>query len=146
MEKQARALRRAVQHADGIVVPTTAVAEDLAERADVGSRVRVVHPAPSSWLHVPEDEDVVARRLALPAEYVLAITAPRTRSLDEALAEQDLLVVVTADPGGPLAQLVTSGPPPVKLLTVRPLPRGPRRALARAGLRAPRRLIREITR
>ncbi|HEX6025776.1 MAG TPA: hypothetical protein VFZ00_27545 [Solirubrobacter sp.] len=103
-----------------------------------------------AWVALdPADEQfaAVVRRVTLvAAPAVLAITAPRTRSLDEALAEQDLLVVVTADPGGPLAQLVTSGPPPVKLLTVRPLPRGPRRALARAGLRAPRRLIREITR
>ncbi len=99
-----RALRRAVQHADGIVVPTTAVAEDLAERADVGSRVRVVHPAPSSWLHVPEDEDAVARRLALPAEYVLAITAPG------ASVQAERLVETIASRSMPDVRVVVAGP------------------------------------
>ena len=74
--------------------------------------------------------------IAAPA--VLAVTAPRSVALDEALAEQDLLVIVTADPEGPLARLVSSGLPPVPLVPVRPLSRGPRRALARAGVRAPR--------
>jgi hypothetical protein len=97
----------------------------------------------------PSDQEIaaVARRVTLiAAPAVLAITAPRTLALDEALAEQDLLVVVTTEPGGPLAALASSGLPPVHVALVRPLPRGPRRALARAGVRAPRRLAREVER
>ena len=103
-----------------------------------------------AWVRLdPADPEFVAavRRVTLiAAPAVLAITAPRTFALDEALAEQDLLVVVTAEPGGPLAQLVSGGLPPVPVLPMVPLPRGPRRALARAGIRAPRRLMREVAR
>ena len=103
-----------------------------------------------AWVRLdPSDPNLAgtARRIALiAAPAVLAVTAPRTPALDEALAEQDLLVVVTAEPGGPLAQLATSGLPPVRVVPVRPLPRGPRRALARAGVRAPGRLAREVRR
>jgi hypothetical protein len=103
-----------------------------------------------AWVRLdPADHEfvAVARRVALiAAPAVLAVTAPRTSALDDALAEQDLLIVVTAEPGGPLAQLVTGGLPRVPVVPVRPLPRGPRRALARAGVRAPRRLAREVAR
>jgi hypothetical protein len=96
-----------------------------------------------AWVRLdPSDADLAAaaaRRVALiAAPAVLAVTAPRSVALDGALAEQDLLVIVTADPEGPLARLVSNGLPPVPLVPVRPLTRGPRRALARAGLRAPR--------
>ena len=95
-----------------------------------------------AWVRLdPSDSHLAtaARRLTLvAAPAVLAVTAPRTAALDEALAEQDLLVIVTADPEGPLARLVSSGLPPVPLVPVRPLSRGPRRTLARAGVRAPR--------
>ena len=95
-----------------------------------------------AWVRLdPSDSDLAAaaRRVALiAAPAVLAVTAPRSVALDGALAEQDLLVIVTADPEGPLARLVSNGLPPVPLVPVRPFTRGPRRALARAGLRAPR--------
>ena len=95
-----------------------------------------------AWVRLdPGDSQLAAaaRRVALiAAPAVLAVTTPRTVALDEALAEQDLLVIVTMDPEGPLARLVSNGLPPVPLVPVRPFARGPRRALARAGLRAPR--------
>jgi len=93
-----------------------------------------------TWLD-PRDTQFVsaARRVTLiAAPAVLAIIAARTFALDQALAEQDLLLVVTSDPDGPLARLVASGLPPVPVMPVRPLTRGPSRALARAGIRAPR--------
>ena len=95
-----------------------------------------------AWVRLDPSESqlaTAARRVTLiAAPAVLAVTAPRSVALDEALAEQDLLVIVTADPEGPLARLVSSGLPPVPLVPVRPFSRGPRRALARAGVRAPR--------
>ncbi len=98
-----------------------------------------------AWVRLDPAESqlaAAARRVALiAAPAVLAVTAPRSFALDEALAEQDLLVIVTADPEGPLARLVSSGLPPVPVVPVRPLGRGPRRVLARAGLRAPRHLL-----
>ena len=79
----------------------------------------------------------VARRVTLiAAPAVLAVTAPRTAALDAALLEQDLLVVVTADPGGPLASLAASGLDSVPVLPVRPLGARPG-ALARPCRRAP---------
>lgn len=95
-----------------------------------------------TWVTLPPDETqavAAARRAALvgpPA--VLALIAPRTEAWDELLAEQDLLVVVTPDPEGPLVRLATSTLPPVPIRIVRPLPRGLARNLARAGLKPTR--------
>ena len=95
-----------------------------------------------AWARLdPEDPQfvVAVRRATLvAAPAVLAITAPRTAAIDQALAEQDLLVIVTADPEGPLARLVAAGLGETPLTTLRPLGRGPARSLARAGVRAPR--------
>lgn len=73
-----RALKRAIARADGIVVPTTAVAEDLALLGDVEGRVRVVPPAPSTRL-LAAAATPPARELSLPDEYVLALTQPSGR-------------------------------------------------------------------
>ena len=100
-----------------------------------------------AWVRLdPGDPHFVAaaRRVTLiAAPAVLAVTAPRTAALDAALLEQDLLVVVTADPGGPLASLAASGLDSVPVLPVRPLGRGPARSLARAGVR-PARAVRGL--
>ena len=81
----------------------------------------------------------LARRVTLVgAPAVLAVTAPRNAATDEALVECDLLVIVAAEPEGPLARLAASGLAGVPVVTVRPLGRGPARALARAGIRSTR--------
>jgi hypothetical protein len=69
---------------------------------------------------------------------VLAVSAPRSAPLDELLADQDLLVIVTADPDGPLAALASAGlaATPAATVAVPPVPAGPRRALALAGIAA----------
>ena len=78
-----------------------------------------------------------ARRLTLiGAPAVLAVTAPRNADTDRALLDCDLLVIVAADPEGPLAGLAAAGLAGVPVTTVRPLGRGPARALARAGIRS----------
>jgi hypothetical protein len=94
-----------------------------------------------AWVHLPAGEAAAlaaARRAAVVAPpVVLAITVPRSAALDELLAEQDLVVIVTADPDGPLARLAASAAD-VRVLPLRPLPRGPARSLSRAGLRPAR--------
>ncbi|MBO1770690.1 glycosyltransferase [Agrococcus sp. TF02-05] len=99
-----RALRRALQLADGIVVPTTAVAEDLALLHDVGERVRVVHPAPSASLLEAAARVEPRARLSLPDEYVLAITSPGSRG--DALR----LVETVASDAMPDVRVVVAGP------------------------------------
>ncbi len=71
--------RRARKHADAIVVPTHAVAEQLAEFVDFGDRVRVIGGAPASTLRLPADADARAARLELPEHFVLTMgsIAPR---------------------------------------------------------------------
>ena len=100
-----------------------------------------------AWVSLdPADPHLVvaARRVTLvAAPAVLAITSPRTAATDAALAEQDLLVVVTADPQGPLARLATAGLSGVPVVMVPPLTRGPARSLARAGVR-PARPVRHL--
>jgi len=98
-----RALRRALRHADGIVVPSTAVAEDLQLLHDLGDRVRVVHPAPIAASSLPLDEGA-SSTLPLPAEYVLALTAPGARGQAEALVE------TVASSSMPDVRVVVAGP------------------------------------
>jgi len=64
---------RAERYADAVVVPTHAVADQLAEIYDFGARVRVIGSAVSSKLTLPVDADARAERLALPDSYVLAV-------------------------------------------------------------------------
>jgi glycosyltransferase involved in cell wall biosynthesis len=63
-------MKRARRHADAVVVPTHALAERLAQVADLGDRVRVIGTAPRSGLVVGEDADDRAARLGLPREYI----------------------------------------------------------------------------
>jgi hypothetical protein len=97
------------------------------------------------WVRVSASEAAVAvRRLAaMGAPVVVAVTAPRTAALDELLAELELIVVVTADPDGPLARLAVSAHPATRMLLALPLRRGPARSLARGGLR-PARSVRQL--
>ena len=99
-----RALKRALQLADGIVVPTTAVAEDLALLHDVGDRVRVVHPAPSTSLLRASVEEAALSGLSLPDEYVLALTTPGGRG------DAERLVQTVASPSMPDVRVVVAGP------------------------------------
>ena len=99
-----RALQRALEIADGIVVPSNAVAEDLALLHDVGERVRVVHPATSpSLLRAAADASAPAR-LALPDEFVFATTSPGARG------EAARLVETIASEAMPDVRVVVAGP------------------------------------
>ncbi|MBX3194003.1 MAG: glycosyltransferase family 4 protein [Microbacteriaceae bacterium] len=72
--------KRVARYADAVVVPTHAVADELADHLDLTGRIRVIGGAPASELrHVP---DAVERRRAhgMPQEYLLSISRwePRT--------------------------------------------------------------------
>jgi glycosyltransferase involved in cell wall biosynthesis len=77
--------KRALKHADAVVVPTHAVAEQLQDALDFGDRIRVIGGAVSSTLRVPSDGDARARDLRLPSEYVLAVGSLKPRKALAAL-------------------------------------------------------------
>lgn len=64
-------LRRAVRHADAVVVPSHAVAERLSELAKIGDRIRVIAGAPPQRFGVPGDASARRDALSLPDEYVV---------------------------------------------------------------------------
>ncbi|MCW3493742.1 glycosyltransferase [Microbacterium sp. SSM24] len=64
-------LKRAVKHADAVVVPTHSMAERLADIARVGDRVRVIAGASPLGFAVPTDEVGRRRELGLPEGFVL---------------------------------------------------------------------------
>lgn len=66
-------IKRARKHADAVVVPTHAVAEQLGERLDFGDRIRVIGGAPAESLRLPADADARAEALGLPERYILTM-------------------------------------------------------------------------
>ncbi|MFS0893268.1 glycosyltransferase [Microbacterium sp. 179-I 3D3 NHS] len=69
-------LRRAVKHADAVVVPSHAVGERLSELARLGDRVRVIAGAPPRDLGVPPDAEERRAALSLPSSYVALTGTP----------------------------------------------------------------------
>lgn len=65
--------KRARKHADAIVVPTHAIADQLNDFVDFGDRVRVIGGAPATTLRLPVDADERAERLGLPERYALTL-------------------------------------------------------------------------
>ncbi|MER7796946.1 glycosyltransferase [Microbacterium sp. NPDC096154] len=63
-------LRRAVRHADALIVPTHAMAQRLEAHARLGERVRVIAGAHPDGFAVPSDADARRRDLGLPASFV----------------------------------------------------------------------------
>lgn len=66
-------LKRARKHADALVVPTHAVAEQVAEIMDFGDRIRVISGAVASGLKLPADAEWRVSKLDLPPEYILSV-------------------------------------------------------------------------
>jgi len=71
-------LRRAVKHADAVVVPSHAVAERLAELVKLGGRIRVIAGAAPRSFAVPTDATARREVLGLPEEYVVLAGSPTT--------------------------------------------------------------------
>ncbi len=112
---------RALKYADAVVVPTHAVAAELAEQLPFGERIRVLGAAVRPSLVLPTDEDARAGRLDLPERYLLALATGSSRSalvpLFDALslAATDLpLLLVGDDPEVP-ALASAAGLPPDRL-------------------------------
>jgi glycosyltransferase involved in cell wall biosynthesis len=98
-------IQRANKYADAIVVPSHAVAEQLAEIVNFGERVRVIGGAVSPRLTLPTDAEARAKHLALPSDYLLAMG-----DLDPRRGITHLLEAL-ALPGASALPLVIVGPP-----------------------------------
>jgi glycosyltransferase involved in cell wall biosynthesis len=96
--------KRAKKHADAIVVPTHATADDLSRYIDFGERIRVIAGAVSDSVRLPDDADDIAARLALPDEYLITVGTLEPRKAVEAL------FAATALPGFPDIPLLFVGP------------------------------------
>lgn len=69
-------LKRAVKHADAVVVPTHSIGQRLAGIARVGDRIRVIAGASPLGFAVPTDEIGRRRALDLPEGFVLLAGGP----------------------------------------------------------------------
>ena len=114
-----------------------------ARRAARGARFEARVRGRLAWVRLdPADAQfaVAARRVTLvAAPAVLAVTGASHADTDRGADRADLLVLVAVRPGRPArASLAAAGLTDVPIVTVRPLGRGPARALARAGIAADR--------
>ncbi len=77
-------LKRAVKHADAVVVPSHAFAERLSEIASFGARVRVIAGAAPADFAVPTDDVGRRRALELPEGFIVVAgsAAPSARLAD----------------------------------------------------------------
>jgi glycosyltransferase involved in cell wall biosynthesis len=97
---------RAARTADAVIVPTHAVAAELAEHLSLKERIHVIGEGVSDALSIPADADNRAVALRLPPTYLvsLATLEPR-KDLDVALralagpAAPDLPLLVAGQPG-----------------------------------------------
>lgn len=105
-------LKRAVRHADAVVVPSHAIAERLGEIAPLGDRIRVIAGAAPNGFGVPADAVRLRADLLLPQRYV-AVTGEGESFEDgfraAARAEADAVVVDAPDGAeGALIELARS--------------------------------------
>ena len=137
----------ATEAADGVPQPRSVPASPAALRLAArltGRGLAAAARGRLAWVRLavhPVAAALAARRLsgALEAPVVLALAGPRTEVLEALLREQDLVVIVTEEPEVALARLAVAGcvGPAVGCA---PLPIGPARLLALAGLSGARTL------
>jgi glycosyltransferase involved in cell wall biosynthesis len=109
-------MKRARKHADAVVVPSHAVANQLLHIVDLGDRVRVIGPAVGTGLRLPSGslsagssaaEEILTQRaaeLGLPDEYILS-----AGSLEPRKAITSLITALGL-PGAPDLPLIVLGP------------------------------------
>ena len=100
-------LKRARKHADAVVVPSHALADQLNELMDFGDRVRVIGGAVSSGLALPTNSaaiEAIATRLGLPEEYILTAGTLEPRRAITAVIE------ALGRPGAADLPLIVLGP------------------------------------
>lgn len=137
---QRSVLKRAVKHADAVVVPSHAMAERLGEIAPLSDRIRVIAGAAPSGFSEPEDAAALRAELQLPGEYV--VLTGDAGSLAEgfrAAAHADIdAVVLDADEGSEpaLVDVAASAGLPERRAHVRGRLDDASRAAALAGARA----------
>lgn len=133
-------LKRAVKHADAVVVPTHAMAVRLAEIAKLGERIRVIAGAAPEGFAVPRDDVGRRRELDLPEGFVL-LSGHHGESLGAGLAAVarsgvDLPVVVIGAAEGEeptIADQASAAGIPERSLHVRGALSGADRAAVFAG-------------
>jgi hypothetical protein len=105
-------LRRAVRHADAVVVPTHEIAHRLSEIAKLGDRIRVIAGAAPDGFVIPVDAADRRAALALPERYVVLTGSGEALALGfrGALAAGADAVVLDAPEGAEprLAELAAS--------------------------------------
>lgn len=99
-----KALKRAWKHADGVVVPSDAVATEISERYDFGERIRVIPGGVAPTIRVPDTADERARQLGLPEQFVAVVTVHSSRQTGADL------VSLLADSAMPDIPVVVVGP------------------------------------
>lgn len=106
-------LRRAAKYADALVVPTHALAEELARYVAFGDRVRVIPSAAPTATRVPVDADWRAGTLGLPERYFVTdlAEAPSDRldlvlQIAELLPEGTALVLLGLEPSADTVALL----------------------------------------
>jgi len=121
-------LKRAVKHADAVVVPTHAMARRLGEIARLGDHIRVISGAAPEGFRVPTDEIGRRRELDLPEGYVvLAGTSAESDALAAgfgavARSGHDVPVVVMDAGEGEepaIAEIAAAAGVPARLVHVR---------------------------
>jgi glycosyltransferase involved in cell wall biosynthesis len=101
-------ITRAMRAASAVVVPTDAVAEELRRHAPGPAPIRVIgHGVPEVLLREPDpaEMELIARRLALPEDYVLAVGTVEPRK------GFDVLIEAMIRPEAPDLPVVVAGPP-----------------------------------
>ncbi|UWF78168.1 glycosyltransferase [Microbacterium neungamense] len=105
-------LKRAVKHADALVVPSHAIAERLADLAPLGDRIRVIAGAAPDGFTVPADASERRAALQIPERYVV-LTGVGESFADgfraAARADVDAVVLDAGEGGEPaLAELAAA--------------------------------------
>lgn len=100
-------LKRAVRHADAVIVPSHAIAERLGDLAPLGDRIRVIAGAAPNGFGVPADAARLRADVLLPQRYVV-VTGEGESCEDgfRAVARAEVDAVVVDAPDGAEAALI----------------------------------------